>query len=261
MNTTSRSGGPSGWEENASEYEVRSAFEITALLRTVQRQKSLITLHFPADNDFLVTSIIDVDTERGDLVFEYPKDVKACQRALRAGEMLMCTTMHNHVKIQFTCLGTRKILYHGRDALCSNLPNLLLRVQRREAFRIDIPAEEPLRCVIGLPPGRKTTTAELMVLDVSSGGISLIDHHPLIRLEPGAIHKRCSLDLPNIGIVTFVMRVKASWPYTLPSGLVCKRAGCQFLHMPESTAAMVQRYIIQLERDRNARRTGLLKEF
>ena len=259
MNRSNQRPHTPGWDTGSSDYEIRSALEIAALLRSVQRQRSLVTLHFPADNQFFTTSIIDVDTRRSDLVFAYPEDVKACQKALVAVEMLLCTTMHHDVKVQFTCLGPRKIRYQGRDALCSNLPNVLLRIQRREAFRIEIPPDQPLRCTIAVPPGRKLSTAELVVLDISSGGLSLIDHHPLIRLEPGTVQKQCSLDLPDIGLVTFAMEVTATWPYALPSGLVCKRAGCQFLDMGETGAAMVQRYIIQLERDKNARRTGLTR--
>ncbi len=248
-----------GWEVSGSSYEISSAIEIAALLRSVRRQRSLVTLHFPADNQFFTTSVIDVDTRRGDLVFAYPEDVNACQKALSGVGMLLCTTMQNDVKVQFTCLGPRKIRHQGRDALCSNLPNLLLRIQRREAFRIAIPSDQPLRCTIAVPPGRRLSTAELVVLDISSGGLSLIDHHPLIRLEPGTVHRECSLDLPEIGVVSFAMEVTATWPYALPSGLVCKRAGCQFLEMSEIGATMVQRYIIQLERDKNARRTGLTR--
>jgi c-di-GMP-binding flagellar brake protein YcgR len=47
--------------------------------------------------------------------------------------------------------------------------------------------------------------------------------------------------------------VRNSFPVTLRSGAVIKRTGCAFLDLPSSQQAMIQRYIIRLERDRRAK--------
>jgi c-di-GMP-binding flagellar brake protein YcgR len=61
-----------------------------------------------------------------------------------------------------------------------------------------------------------------------------------------------------VGEIEFRMRVRDVHDYTLRNGLTCRRAGCAFVDMPESMTAVVQRYIIQLERQQNAHRSRLL---
>jgi c-di-GMP-binding flagellar brake protein YcgR len=47
--------------------------------------------------------------------------------------------------------------------------------------------------------------------------------------------------------------VRNSFPVTLRNGSVIKRTGCAFLNLPSGQQAMIQRYIIRLERDRRAK--------
>ncbi len=242
---------------DSSDYLIRSDIEIRFILRAVRDQRALLALHLSDNNDMLFTSVVDVDVERGDLVLDHPNDDKAVQRAL-AAEGVVCTTTHDEVKVQFRCEALRKVRHNGRDELCCNIPDALLRVQRRNSFRIQTPQANPLKCIIALPAGSKPPTAEVTVLDISCGGIAVIDHHPMVAMDPGATYDKCRLMLPNIGEIAFRMRVRDTYNFTLRNGLTCRRAGCTFLDMPESMTAMVQRYIIQLEREQNAHRRRLL---
>lgn len=241
----------------ASDYLIRSELEVRFILRAVREQRGLLALHTADNNDMLFTSILDVDAERGDLVLDYPNNELAVRRALSA-DAVVCTTTHNEVKVQFKCEALRRIRYNGRDELCCNIPDALLRVQRRNSFRVQTPQANPLKCVIKLPPGSRPPTAEVTVLDLSCGGIAVIDHHPMLAMDPGALYDECSLELPGVGEVEFRMRVRDIYSFTLRNGLTCRRAGCAFIAMPESETALVQRYIIQLEREQNAHKSRLL---
>lgn len=235
------------------QYLIHSPVEILFILRAVVQQNAMVALHLSNGNDFILTSILDIDNDAGELVLDYGDNQKLSQQALNE-DKLICTSVHDQVKVQFACNGLKKIHYNGKNAFSTGLPDALLRFQRRENFRIATPETKPLKCVIALPPGHSPATAEVMLLDISCGGMSVVDHHPKISLEPGTTYSKCHLDLPQIGTVNFAMRVKESFSHTLRSGLTCKRVGCEFISMPETMAAMVQRYIIQLERERNARR-------
>lgn len=238
-------------------YLIRSPVGVLFLLREIQKQKALVTLHLSRSSEFILTSILDVEAERGELMLDYGSDRKLCLQAL-GEQRLTCTTAHDQVKVQFACDGLRKIRFHRRDAFATPVPDALLRLQRRENFRVAVPVARPLKCVIPLPAGASLAHAEVMLLDISCSGIALIDHHPGIALEPGRTYSGCRLDLPDIGTITFTMIVKDSYAVRLRNGLACKRAGCEFVAMPESTAALVRRYIIKLERARNAKLRGLV---
>lgn len=241
----------------SSDLLIRAPLEVRFILRTVREQRALLALHLADNNDMLFTSILQVDAERGDLVLDYPNNESAVRRALVA-DPVVCTTTHDDVKIQFKCEALRKIRYNGRDELCCNIPDAVLRVQRRSTFRIQTPQTEPLKCVITLPAGSRPATAEVTVLDISCGGIAVIDHHPMLAMDPGAVYDRCRLELPGFGEVEFRMRVRDVHNYTLRNGLVCRRAGCAFIDMPETMTSVVQRYILRLEREQNAHRSRLL---
>ncbi len=242
-------------DEEEKKYLIQSPIEILFVLRTIMQRNALVTLHFDNGNDTILTSILDIDSERGELVMDYGSNQKLNQQAI-AEERLICTTAHDEVKIKFVCNGIRKTRFNQKDALSAPLPDRLLRLQRRENFRAATPLVKPLKCVIKLPPGHSPVTAELVLLDLSCGGMAVIDHRPRISLEPGAAYSNCRIDLPDIGTVTFKMRVKESFPYTLKNGLTCMRAGCEFVSMPQNMLILVQRYITKLQQERNARRMG-----
>jgi c-di-GMP-binding flagellar brake protein YcgR len=241
----------------SSDLLIRSALEVHFVLRTVRDRRALLALHLPDNNDMLFTSILQVDGERGDVVLDYPNDEAGIRRAL-AADTVVCTTTHEDVKIQFKCEALRKIRFDGREELCCDIPDAVLRVQRRNTFRVQTPQENPLKCVITLPPGALPATAEVTVLDVSCCGVAVIDHHPMLAMDPGAFYDTCRLELPGVGEIEFSMRVRDVHDYTLRNGLTCRRAGCEFVDMPEAMIMVVQRYIIQVEREQNAHRTRLL---
>lgn len=242
--------------EEEKKYLVQSSIEILFILRTIMQQNALVTLHFGNGNDFILTSILDIDSERGELVMDCGSNQKLNQQILME-EKLVCTTAHDQVKVKFACDGIRRTRFDQRDALSVRLPGALLRLQRRENFRVATPLAKPIKCVIMLPPGHTPATAELILLDISCGGMAVIDQHPQVSLEPGETYSNCRIDLPEIGTITFRMCVKDSFPFTLKNGLTCMRAGCEFVKMPESMAALVQRYITKLQQERNARRMRL----
>ena len=55
-----------------------------------------------------------------------------------------------------------------------------------------------------------------------------------------------------MGTAEFTLSIQSTWEVTMKNGLKSLRAGCQFVDMRASTEALIQRYIIKLERERIA---------
>ncbi len=242
-----------GANANDSDYLIRNTGEILFILRGLVQKNTLLALNFRQPGDFILTSLLDIDGEDGQLILDYGGDPRLCQRALEADRMI-CATAHEQVKIQFACTGLEKTRFNQKDAFSAALPDALLRIQRRESFRIATLQINPLKCVITLPPGHAPATVEVTLTDISCGGMALIDFEPAIALEPGQIFPKCRLVLPNAGTITFAMCVREVFPFTLKNGQTRKRAGCEFMGMSDNVMALVQRYITALEHERNARR-------
>lgn len=245
-----------GANANDSDYLIRNPGEILFILRGLMQKNTLLALNFKQPGDFILTSLLDIDGEDGRLILDYGGDPRLCQRALEEDRMI-CATAHEQVKVQFACADLEKIRFNQKDAFSAALPDALLRIQRRESFRIATPQINPLKCILTLPPGNTPATIEVVLTDISCGGMAIVGFEPVIELAPEQTFPKCRLVLPNAGTIAFAMRIRGVFPYPLKNDQLRKRAGCEFMDMPDNVMALLQRYITALERDRNARLKGL----
>jgi c-di-GMP-binding flagellar brake protein YcgR len=235
-------------------YLVHSRLEIAAILGTLRNAGSMVTAYF-GGGDFILTSILAVNPDRGDMVMDCGADGAANQRALLAGKITFVAA-HERIKIQFSTATPRPLRFEGRAAFGMPLPAALLRLQRREYFRIATPLTRPLKCIIGARSAPTGAPAEVTILDISCGGIAISDSSRLAGSEPGTCFPECRILLPELGPVTADILVKSSFEVTLKNGARHKRAGCEFVDMPERERAKIQRYINKMERERKDRSGG-----
>ena len=91
------------------------------------------------------------------------------------------------------------------------------------------------------------------MLDISIGGVALMDNHGAPGFQIGDIFENCRIGLPEIGTLTVSLGVRNSFDTPLKNGLSFRRCGCRFLDISAATETLVQRYIMHLERSRNFR--------
>lgn len=234
-----------------SKYLIHSRVEIAAILGTLRKAGSMVTAYFGSGNDFILTSIVAVRPDEGEVVMDYGADAAANQRALQAKKITFVAA-HERIKIQFVTEALRQARFEDRNAFGMPLPATLLRLQRREYFRIATPLTRPLKCVIA-PQG---APAEVSIIDISCGGIALIDSSEPADIEVGVCLRNCSILLPDFGAVTANILIKSTFNVTLKNGAKHKHAGCEFVDMPERERAKIQRYINKMERERKDRAGG-----
>lgn len=235
--------------EAGENFRIHSPVDILFILRGIMQANSLVTLYPGVNDDFILTAILAIDSKKNQIIVDYGTNEKTCQKALQSKELIF-VTIQNRVKVEFTCDQIQKIHFEGRDAFAVNVPKSLLRIQRRNHFRISTPIIKPLKCIIPIPGGNPSSKAEVALLDISCGGIAVIDQHPVINFDPGMIYENCQITLPEIGTITTIIQVKNTYEITLRNGQNCMRAGCQFINLPASMEAMIQRYIIKQEQMR-----------
>ena len=239
--------------DHYSEYLLRSPREVLAVLRQVVAQGDLITIYFNSGKDFLLTTLLEVNDKEA--LFDRGSNEEMNQRAL-AAEKLFCITRHDKVKLQFILPGVREIQHQGRSAFAALLPETLLRLQRREYFRLHTPITRPLICRI---PAAMTDGSvqvyEHNVIDISLGGMSLQVGE--VPFETGQEWNDCTIDLPQIGVLNVSLRIVNFYDITLRTGQRSQRVGCRFVDIPASSQNLIQRYIVRIERERKARESGL----
>jgi flagellar brake protein len=239
-----------------SQYLLRTKNEIIFVLNSLLTGTHHITVYFNEGHDFFLTAILQLDGDG--LTLDHGANAEINQRALLA-ERLFCVTSHERIRIQFQVRRLKEILYEGRPAFRAALPEAVLRLQRREYFRLTTPVAHPIKCRIPVmtEAGLSTTVLEANVVDISGGGLAMMAPPENLIFSAGDTFENCRVELPDVGIVLTSLQVKNVFEITLRNGSRVTRAGCQFNNLPGPMLTLVQRYIIKVERERKARESGM----
>ncbi|MEH6434992.1 flagellar brake protein [Massilia sp. DD77] len=242
--------------ENWHDYEVSSRREIVSLLRQIGEKNQLVRMLVKGEADVAVTSILEVDEDGDTLVLDRSIDPLQNDRIVAAGEV-RCETTLDKIRILFTAEALGETSYRGGLALRADIPPTLIRLQRREYYRMPTPVSNPVRALIPLPLELGGGTAVFPLHDISVGGIAILDNRMQLDTTIGKVIENCRIELPEIGPITASLQIRNSLDMTLLNNKTNRRLGCQFVDISRGALAGVQRYITKLERERNARLAGL----
>ncbi len=242
--------------ENWHDYEVDSRREIVSLLRAIGEKNQLIRMLVRGEADVCVTSILDVDPDTNSVYFDCSIEADQNRRILEAERLSFETTL-DKIRILFSTEGAQATTYDGGPALLVEIPPTLIRLQRREYYRMATPVSNPVRANIPIPPELGGGNAMVPLADISCGGIAVLDNQLVLGNTIGHKYTNCRIDLPDIGLVTTGLRIRNSMELTLLNNKTNRRLGCEFIDISRGNLALVQRYITKLERERNARLAGL----
>jgi c-di-GMP-binding flagellar brake protein YcgR len=241
--------------DDHSQYLLHSQTEIRFVLRDVLNKGCMLTVYFDMGQSFFLTSLLEVNATG--VVLDYGCDENINRKALQAMR-LICTTSVDQVKVQFALAGLRKMSYEGKSAFFSVLPNELLRLQRREYFRVSTPISKPLCCEIPFVTDDGESILKLPLLDISAGGLGLMVNSDLASFfGKGQIFQGCVLPLPGEAPIRMDLKVCNIFEVTNRTGSRYVRVGCEYVNLPGMPLNHIQRYITHLERERKARESGL----
>lgn len=236
-----------------AQFLLHSKSEIVYVLSSLLEHVSQITVFFNEGKDLLLTTVVAIADDS--LILDYGAHGETNRKALTV-EKLFCVASLEKVRIQFLLRGLTEVAYEGRPAFQAKLPTDLLRLQRREFFRLTMPITRPLKCKMPVALDGGEQTIELNVVDISGGGLAIALPDGF-DFQAGQEFAGCRIELPEVGTITATIVVRNQFDITLRSGGRVRRAGCEFVKLPGPMATLVQRYIIKVERERKARESGM----
>src|SRR4051812_28573148 len=121
--------------ENWHDYRVQSRREIVSLLRQIADKHQLVRLLLRGEADVCVTSILEVDPDSDTLVLDRPVDRDQMRRLIESGGVA-CETTLDKIRILFNLEGVYETGYDGGTAVGAAIPETLVRLQRREYYRM-----------------------------------------------------------------------------------------------------------------------------
>lgn len=226
---------------------VTNRIEIVRILRGLAQRNEMVSAFFNAGSDLLLTAVLDVSSEKNAVVLDCGANEAFNQRILKAEKIIFITAL-DRVKIQFVSHRIESSIFERKPAFLIPLPEQVLQLQRREYYRLTTPILNPLKCIVTLDDGQ---VQEFPMVDISAGGIGMIiGNPPEGPLKVGSVYPGCRIDLPGIGMLELTLSVQSLFEVTLKNGSKSFRSGCQFVNLRPSMEALIQRYIIKLERER-----------
>ena len=241
-----------------SKFLLYSKSEIVFVLRSLIQKGAMVTVYFDQGKSFLLTSLLALTQDNSEFILDIGSDHEMNSKALETDKLIFTTSI-DKVKIQFSINKLSGTTYDGRPAFCGALPETLLRLQRREYFRLSTPIASPIKCIIPMKRADGSAlTVEAPLLDISGGGVGLMVHPEQSGLYQAEMaFKDCKISLPDEGLLVTTLRVRNSFEVTTKSGSHYVRVGCEFLDLQGSRLTMIQRYITRIERERKARMSGM----
>nr|WP_199102106.1 flagellar brake protein [Aquitalea sp. ASV11] len=236
-------------QPDLSRYTLATPVEVVHHLASIAKSGHMVTVFSNKGKTFILTRFLEVDAKRGVLLLDWGADPVTNDQLL-ASERNVFVCSPEGVKTQFVTTAARKVMLDSGPAFEVDLPEQVIKLQRREFFRIQTPVSNPVSCHIADYPNRPL---DLVLFDISLGGCSLwLPTAQTPGFELGQQYLDCSFELRPIGSLRAGIEVRHHLTTRLRNGNDAVRVGCAFLKMTPSSETLVQRYVGHLERERRA---------
>lgn len=228
-----------------AEHIVTHPKEIEFILRNLWQQRTNLGL-FVEQRYLMPTQIVGW---AGDSLFlDVSQDEARNQKAL--GKPAVCQGKLDGVLTQFAVESLTMAQYQSARAFQAPRPTGILRLQRREYFRVHVPLSHNVVCKVNTaPPGAPPHLIPFRVLDVSNGGVAILIPPASLKVTPGQLFSDSILLIPTVEPIVVSLEVRNVYHITNRLGQYVERAGCRFINLPPAVEKALQRYIFTVQRE------------
>ena len=228
-----------------------SPHEIAFLIKGLVKRGDRISVVFQEGRQSFLTILLDVSPREGLFYFDIGGSNEINQAFLKA-ESCTFTTMVDGVRIQFSAKGCREAKLDGERAFAAPIPARLLRLQRRQLFRLQLPSIKPFTCRVR----RGTPDENLLPLhDISVGGIGILTPNALKYVQLEKL-ENCWLDLRESGMIHCTLEVRYVITMESRTGKPLWHMGCKFIDLPPADETLIQRFMAKLEAEQRTLAAG-----
>ncbi len=221
--------------------------EIGYVLRSLEQKGDLISVYFDQGQNSFLSTVLTVDPKAQLFWFDI-SGVEAMNRSFLRADHIVFVAAPEGVKIQFVLDGNIELVdYDDKPAFVAHFPSDMIKLQRREYFRLQTPIGKPLVCKLPQTSGK---VLSLPLHDISIGGMGLWVSGQ-VEVEQMDIVHGCRVDLGTFGVIDVTLEIRSKRQVTKRDGSVQTMVGTRFVDLPRNTENILQRYIAQLERERH----------
>lgn len=224
-------------------YLLKSREDVVMSLFDLTKKPDLITAYFNHGNESIITTVINVLPDRDLVILECGPNNKKNSQMLTSGSTT-CLSKHNDIDIRFQLNELRNARYRGQQVFAAPIPDSLLRLQRREFFRVQTPLMSPITCHLTYDDKELV----LPLADISIGGLALVDAVKCFHGEKGLLLEQCTINFPDKDEQMEVdLEIRGIFMYGKNDGHKVNRIGCAFIDLSPDKSSFIQRYINRLQ--------------
>jgi c-di-GMP-binding flagellar brake protein YcgR len=219
-------------------YQVRSRREITSLLQKILVNEEIIVMTSAAHPTGISALIREIDEAQETMTITLTEVVDAsafCERPM------LHETILDGVRIFFYAALVPGE-FRARPAFTVAIPKMLVRIQRRLHYRVPTRSGESIRCDI--PIG--DTVVQAQVINLSGGGICVLDALGLLPVDVGGVHSNCVIHFAGnpLELSLELRNVRKSGPAGENTGAVL---GYRFFELLQRDLDAIQHEVNRLE--------------
>ncbi len=224
-------------QEMDADHLLRAPAEIERVLNALASHHAGVTAQLEAQGAVFATNFLFCDPAREFIMLaaSLSRDANA---ALVLHQRLTFVATLGGWRVEFVASDPRETIHEGQRAVRLRYPEILSAHQRRAHPRIDVATRAPLLCVAdaaGIMP------FDAQLIDISAGGIGVLQHALDITLEPGTMLLGCRIEVPGSEPVIVDLEARYSEIVTLPDGTRARRSGFRFLDGPRDLKTLLEK--------------------
>ena len=230
------------------QFIVQNEKEIFQILNDLAKHHEMLKVTF--NHDTCLTNVISVEANNHVVYLDIGIDDAFNSRLLASHHVVF--SKDDGIRIKWISTHVSLPTLKDGKAIKIDLPQKMMRLQRREFFRLATPIVNPVSCLIPISDEANpdaNRVLELTLVDVSLGGIGVVTANPLDELLViGANFDKCKISLPEVGETSLTLQVRNITPITMKDGSSKHRVGLQFISPSRGNEGLINRYTYKLER-------------
>ena len=231
-----------------SEAEIDDRFQISGTRPVAFMLAGFARERVQFDGQTFLSALLGVDVDKARLILDCSGSPDL-NRRFREADRATLVGRPGGIHVQFSIGGPQEINFQGAKAFSVPLPKFLVRLQRRDAFRIETPRVRPLEVLGRLPEGQ---LLKLPAHDVSVAGAGVSSAELPNALAAGMLLPNCHMQLPDDSKpLYFGAMVAHITEFESRLGALHWRIGLRFVSLQADDEAHIQRYIARIERERH----------
>jgi len=236
-------------DEIEERYFLLGRMEIVSVLNDLIHRRESVTVHFNSGQDYFLTTLLEARHDA--LIFDLSGDPKANQRLPESPRCVFVARL-NGIRVQFSSSQAQRFSWGGSDAFWVPLPERVVRLQRRESYRLLLPKTQPLMATFF--SAEDVSLGEWPSHDLGVGGLGIAAiGEPALALS--AQIARLQLLLPKQPSIECAVVMRHTTILSERPNGTNYRIGVSFSGLPPATGVTIQRYITKIEHER--RKLGL----